>query len=193
MIRLVVSYSLLRNFDLPVGPSSIELINGDAVFMTPAYCVLCQHPCCAPWGRKLDRADGGSRTTRIVRQLVRVPSSTGSPQGGEKDTDDLDVRIDSKYVGCVLEVGLVEDEDNLDEVEEDGEDKVRDGDPEQRFQARCIGPCYEPDIDISSMRTSYEKNSLNTLFVTMLSWIPARLALRDPAWRRSRKSIEVYL
>ncbi|KAJ2967963.1 hypothetical protein NUW54_g13355 [Trametes sanguinea] len=54
----------------------------------------------------------------------------------EEDADDLHVVVHDEDVRAVQEAGVAEDEDELGEVEGDGEDVVRDGDPEERPETR---------------------------------------------------------
>ena len=54
------------------------------------------------------------------------------PNGGEEDTDDGDVAVDGDDGRAVEEVGVEEDDEDLRDVEEDGEDEVGDRDVVER-------------------------------------------------------------
>ena len=60
------------------------------------------------------------------------------PDRGEQDTDDGDVAVDRDDGGPMEEVGVSEDDDDLGDVEEDGEDKVGERDVVERPDA--LGP-----------------------------------------------------
>ena len=72
----------------------------------------------------------------MARPLGRARLCTpGRPDGGEQDADDLDVVVGVDDVAPLEEVAVAEGEDDKGDVENDGEDEVEDGDPEERLEA----------------------------------------------------------
>ena len=59
-----------------------------------------------------------------------IPAGSSAPDSGKEHADYLDVRVDDVNIAAKEEVGVAEDEDKLHQVEDDGEDEVRDRNPE---------------------------------------------------------------
>ena len=71
----------------------------------------------------------------------RALGATPTPDGCEERADDASVRVDEVDVSAHNEVGVVEGEGELRDVEEDRESKVARCDPEERTQAGDVR-CY---------------------------------------------------
>ena len=59
----------------------------------------------------------------------------GRPDRREDDAEDGHVVVDHEHERAAHEICVAQDENELDDVEEDGEDEVGDGDPEERLEA----------------------------------------------------------
>lgn len=108
-----------------------------------------QHSSCRQWEVPSDDQRAGRVNVGVALGRERGPlpddagraslSSAGRPDGGEEDAENGDVRVDAEDVRALDEVGVAEDEDELGDVEDDGEDEVGERDPEERPDARRVG------------------------------------------------------
>ena len=94
---------------------------------------------CNTSSRKLRRRQGlRCRAIPQCKRLVTcetrrcgiLPICPSAPDGGHKDTDDLEVDVQGDDIEDVEHIRDAEGEDHDDDVENDGEDEIEDGDPE---------------------------------------------------------------
>ena len=76
----------------------------------------------------------------VVRGGLPELSRTRGPDGREEDAEDGDVAVHDDDGRSFEVVAVAEDEDQLCDVEDDGEHEVGEGDPEERPEARAVGP-----------------------------------------------------
>ena len=87
------------------------------------------------------RAEGARGRVARPRPYARATTGARGPDGGEEDAEDGDVGVDADDVRALDVVGVAEDEDELRDVEDDGEDEVGECDPEEGADARGVGVC----------------------------------------------------
>lgn len=85
--------------------------------------------------RELERLESRGRAAARANAR-RLPARRAlAPDGGEENANDGYVAVDRDDDRPVEEVGVAEDDDELCDVEEDGEDEVGDDNVEERLEA----------------------------------------------------------
>ena len=88
--------------------------------------------------RRAVRAGGGVDAVAVVRGGLSELSRTRGPDGREEDAEDGDVAVHDDDGRSFEVVAVAEDEDELRDVEDDGEHEVGEGDPEECPEARAV-------------------------------------------------------
>ena len=129
----------------------------------------------------------------VRRRQWAAPVRPGAPDGGEEHADDLNVDVQVDHVVDVQDVVLAEGENDNDDVEDDGEDEVEDGDPKQRLQAARIRIC-ETQTLVEIREDS--RHSSDVPRPPLVKTLPNSPCLFLKAWalfNRRRNSTEAYL
>ena len=98
----------------------LQLVNRDETIIASPRCLAPMHLAGVLTGSKLD----GAESLLLAQVALFIPARPRAPDGGEKHADYLDVCVDDEHIASMEEVGVAEDEDELHQVEDDGEDEV---------------------------------------------------------------------